>query len=76
MANSLLSHDKTERHLYGLADADAGRSQDGGRTKAVVENPQGRFGTGDIETILGEGDPECLAETTGTRAEELRLYGS
>ena len=72
----LLGYEKAERHIYGFADADAGGDGDGGGAKAVVEDAQGGFGAGDVETVLREGDPHCLAETAGAGAEQLGLYGS
>ena len=76
MASSLLRCDKTELHIYGFADADAGGDGDGGWAKAVVEDAQGGFGAGDVEAVLCEGDAHCLAETAGAGAEQLGLYGS
>jgi hypothetical protein len=64
-----LSHDETEGHVYGFADADAGGDGDGGGAKAIVEDAQGGFGAGDVETVLREGDPQSLAETAGAGAE-------
>jgi len=69
MANSLLRHDKTEGHVYGFADADAGGDGDRGGVEAVVEDAEGGFGAGDVETVFGQGDAQGLAESAGAGAE-------